>query len=184
MAAEEDKKFDAVLGGFLVNDLRVRAGHLHCPESDVLAAYHDRSLLPEEMNSWKEHIVGCGRCQAILAELEATDSISRQVSEKEEEVVRAAAATAVTVGEASPPRKEAPVTLPAKPRVTPISRGVRWPWLTPAGRLRPVCWAGLHCTRNRRHKLGLPKKLRQPRLKRQRRQLRPLPATVDSLLSR
>jgi len=40
MAAEEDKKFDAVLGGFLVNNLRVRAGHPHCPESDVLAAYH------------------------------------------------------------------------------------------------------------------------------------------------
>src|SRR2546430_3467166 len=89
-----------------------------CPDSETLAAYHERSLLPEEMNSWKEHIVGCGRCQAILAELEATDSISRQVSEKEEEVVRAAAATAATVGEASPPRKEAPVTLPAKPRVT------------------------------------------------------------------
>ena len=122
MAAEEDKRFDKVLGGFLVNDLRIRAGALHCPESDTLAAYHERSLLPEEMNSWKEHIVGCGRCQAILAELEATDSISRQVSEKEEEVVRAAAATAATVGEASPPRKEAPVTLPAKPRVTPISR--------------------------------------------------------------
>src|SRR5436853_7738099 len=90
-----------------------------CPDPETLAAYHERSLLPEEMNSWKEHIVGCGRCQAILAELEATDSISRQVSEKEEEVVRAAAATAATVGEASPPRKEAPVTLPAKPRVTP-----------------------------------------------------------------
>ena len=79
MAAEEDKKFDAVLGGFLVNDLRVRAGHLHCPESDVLAAYHDRSLLPEEMNSWKEHIVGCVRCQAILSELAATDSIPLQL---------------------------------------------------------------------------------------------------------
>src|SRR5437588_5242292 len=89
-----------------------------CPGPETLAAYHERSLLPEEMNSWKEHIVGCGRCQAILAELEATDSISLQVSEKEE-VVRAAAATAATVGEASPPRKEAPVTLPAKPRVTP-----------------------------------------------------------------
>ncbi len=146
MAAEEDKRFDKVLGGFLVNDLRIRAGALHCPESDTLAAYHERSLLPEEMNSWKEHIVGCGRCQAILAELEATDSISRQVSEKEEEVVRAAAATAATVGEASPPRKEAPVTLPAKPRVTPISRGVRWPWLAPAGALAAglLVWIAWH----------------------------------------
>jgi len=80
MAAEEDKKFDAVLGGFLVNDLRIRVGDLHCPESDTLAAYHERSLLPEEMNLWKEHIVGCARCQAILAELEATDSVALQVT--------------------------------------------------------------------------------------------------------
>src|SRR5690349_25157408 len=91
MAAEEDKKFDAVLGGFLVKGLRVPAGNLHCPESDVLAAYHERSLLPEEMNSWKEHIVGCARCQAVLAELEATDSIPLQVSEKEEILIAAAA---------------------------------------------------------------------------------------------
>jgi len=30
-----------------------------CPDSETLAAYHERSLLPQEMNSWKEHIVGC-----------------------------------------------------------------------------------------------------------------------------
>ena len=59
MAAEEDKKFDAVLGGFLANNLRERADRLYCPEPEVLAAYHERSLLPEEMNSWKEHIAGC-----------------------------------------------------------------------------------------------------------------------------
>jgi len=143
MAAEEDKKFDAVLGGFLVNDLRIRAGDLHCPESDTLAAYHERSLLPEEMNSWKEHIVGCVRCQAILAELEATDSLSLEISQKEEVV---GAATAAAVGEASPPRKEAPVTLPAKSRVTPISRGVRWQWLAPAGALAAglLVWVAWH----------------------------------------
>src|SRR5438034_5553905 len=80
MAAEEDRKFDAVLGGFLVGGLRVPAGNLHCPESDVLAAYHERSLLPEEMNPWKEHIVGCARCQAVLAELGATDSLPVRAS--------------------------------------------------------------------------------------------------------
>src|SRR6516162_3918018 len=95
MAAEEDKKFDAVLSGFLVKGLRVPAGNLHCPESDVLAAYHERSLLPEEMNSWKEHIVGCARCQAVLAELEATDAIllgaSEEASRKEQALLEAAA---------------------------------------------------------------------------------------------
>jgi len=144
MAAEEDKKFDAVLGGFLVRGLRIRAGELHCPESDTLAAYHERSLLPEEMNSWKEHIVGCARCQAILAELEATDSVPL-VSEKEE-VPQLAAAPAAGVAERMPPRKEAPVTLPGKSRVTPISRGVRWQWLAPAGALAAglLVWIAWH----------------------------------------
>src|SRR5262245_13457554 len=131
MAAEEDKKFDAVLGGFLVNDLRIRTGDLHCPESDTLAAYHERSLLPEEMNSWKEHIVGCARCQAILAELEATDSVPLQPSEKEE-VFGATTATAQPADELGS-RKEAPPALPKQPHVTPISRRVRWQWLAPAG---------------------------------------------------
>ena len=147
MAAEEDKKFNAVLGGFLVNDLRVRAGHLHCPESDTLAAYHERSLLPEEMNSWKEHIVGCARCQAILAELEATDSIPLQVSENEEAAVGAAALPAAVVGQAD---KATNATLPAKSRVTPISRGVRWQWLAPAGAIAAglLVWVAWHENRS------------------------------------
>ena len=145
MAAEEDKKFDAVLGGFLVNDLRIRAGHLHCPESDTLAAYHERSLLPEEMNSWKEHIVGCARCQAILAELEATDPIQLQVAEKEE-VLTAVAAPVGADGKTNAAHKEAPAILPAKSRVTPISRGVRWQWLVPAGAIAAglVFWVAWH----------------------------------------
>ncbi len=142
MAAEEDKKFNSVLGGFLVNDLHAHAGHLHCPGSDVLAAYHERSLLPEEMNSCKEHIVGCARCQAVLSELEATDSISLQVCEKEEPVL--AAATGMV--EPSSARRQAPVTSPKKSRIASISRGVRWQWLAPAGALAAglLVWIAWH----------------------------------------
>src|SRR5262249_41356932 len=125
MAAEEDKKFNAVLGGFLVNDLRIRAGDLHCPETDTLAGYHERTLPPEEMNSWKEHIAGCARCQAILAELEATDSIPVEVAEREE-VRTAAAAAAGAVGDTRPARKEVRSMLPEKSRATTVLRGVRW----------------------------------------------------------
>ncbi|MBA0087881.1 MAG: hypothetical protein HRJ53_23080, partial [Acidobacteria bacterium Pan2503] len=128
MAAEEDKKFDAVLGGFLVRGLRVPAGNLHCPESDVLAAYHEHSLLPEEMNSWKEHIVGCARCQAVLAELEATDTIPLRASEDAAE------------------REEALAKSPKKSRIMPISRGVRWQWLAPAAALAAglLVWVAWH----------------------------------------
>jgi hypothetical protein len=142
MAAEEDKKFDAVLGGFLVNDVRVRAEHLHCPESDVLAAYHERSLLPEEMYSWKEHIVGCARCQAILSELEATDSISLQASQKEEVFAKAAQPVLV----ASQEQNEMAAKVPRKSRIVSIARGVRWQWLAPAGALAAglLAWVAWH----------------------------------------
>lgn len=144
MAAEEDKKFDAVLGGFLVNDRRARAGNLHCPESDVLAAYHERSLPLEEMNSWKEHIVGCTRCQAVLAELEATDSIplraSEEASEEKPALLPKSAAVAREEG------KPTPAKFPKKSRLTAISSGVRWQWLAPAGALAAglLVWVAWH----------------------------------------
>jgi len=146
MAAEEDRKFDAVLGGFLVNNLRVRAGHPHCPESDLLAAYHERSLLPEQMNSWKEHIVGCARCQAILSELEATDSISLQAREKEEILAKAAQPVPVP----SQNQNATGATVQKKPRVISISRGVRWQWLVPAGALAAglLVWVASHENRS------------------------------------
>ncbi len=142
MAAEEDKKFDAVLGGFLVNDLRARAGHLLCPESEVLAAYHERSLLPEEMNSWKEHIVACSRCQAILAELEATDSIPLPVNTEEEAVMTVAA----PVSAATRDRDAAQSRLPGKARSPRPIRGPRWLWLAPAGALAAglLVWVAWH----------------------------------------
>ena len=151
MAAEEDKKFDAVLGGFLVNGLRARAGNLHCPESDVLAAYQERSLLPEEMNSWKEHIGGCARCQAVLAELEATEALplraSKEASEKEQALLARSAEPATLAGEGEKPT---PANFPEKSRITPISRGVRWPWLAPAGALAAglLVWVAWHENRS------------------------------------
>lgn len=160
MAAEEDKKFDAVLGGFLVHDLRLGAGDLRCPESDTLAAYHERSLLPEEMNAWKEHIAGCARCQAILAELAATDSIPLQVSEKEEEVLLAAPAVPATVaGHAG--QAEA-TKVQEKSRITPISRAVRWHWLAPAGAIAAglLVWVAWHENRQ----VNAPAKIKTARL--------------------
>lgn len=142
--AEENKKFDAVLGGFLVNDLRARAERLHCPEPEVLAAYHERALLPEEMNSWKEHIVGCAHCQAILAELEATESIPLQAREKEEALLMSLAERAA--GVTSKDRSVEAAALPEKPRITRISRGALWQWLVPAGALAAglLVWVAWH----------------------------------------
>ncbi len=53
------------------------AGDLHspCSDAETLAAYHERSLAPEQMASLKTHVADCERCRQILAHLEATDEI-------------------------------------------------------------------------------------------------------------
>jgi hypothetical protein len=95
-------------------------------------------LLPDELNSWKEHIVGCAHCQAILAQLEATDGIPMQAAEQEE-VLAAAAAPSQSqraVG-AAPPKKS---------RRALLLRGARWQWLAPAGAIAAglLVWIALH----------------------------------------
>src|SRR6267142_5599978 len=55
-----------------------------CPDAETLAAYHERSLLPNELNSWKEHIVGCAHCQELLAHLELTDDIPLHAAQGKE----------------------------------------------------------------------------------------------------
>src|SRR5205085_9386379 len=50
-----------------------------CPDSETLAAYHERSLLPEEMNFWKGHVVGCvsesGRSEEHTSELQSQSNL-------------------------------------------------------------------------------------------------------------
>jgi hypothetical protein len=50
--------------------------HRACFDAETLAAYHERSLAPEQMASLKTHVTDCERCRQILAHLQATDEIS------------------------------------------------------------------------------------------------------------
>src|SRR6266851_4287309 len=49
--------------------------HRACSDAETLAAYHERSLAPEQMASLKTHVTDCERCQQILAHLQASDQI-------------------------------------------------------------------------------------------------------------
>lgn len=125
-----------------------------CPEPETLAAYHERSLLPEEMNSWKEHIVGCANCQTILAQLETTDDIPLQaavkdevLASKESGLVAAARRLESSPGRAAPSEmRPAGTALPAKSRRTRLLRGARWQWLAPAGAIAAglLVWVAWH----------------------------------------
>ena len=43
-----------------------------CPDAELIAAYHERSLQPDEIARWEGHFAICGRCRKILAVLAAT----------------------------------------------------------------------------------------------------------------
>ncbi len=160
MAADEDKKFDAVLGGYLNNDLRARAGRLHCPEPDVLAAYHERSLSLDELNSWKQHIAGCSRCQQILAQLEATDHVEADVAAEENTLVTGVPALSQKPSFAGEElRASSMAATPAKTlRSSAVSqlrpsvrsqRKTHWTWLAPAGAIAAglLVWVAIHESR-------------------------------------
>ena len=113
-----------------------------CPDTETLAAYHERSLLPEELNSWKEHIVGCAHCQELLAHLELTGDIPLHAAEEQEVFAMADAQHAPHAQKietvAEPSAREG--------RASRLTHGVRWRWIAPAGAIAAglLVWIALH----------------------------------------
>src|SRR6267154_3848506 len=110
----------------------------------ALAAYHERALLPEQLNSLKEHIVGCANCKAVLAQLEMTDQISLRAAEEEQVFAHAVAAPAAAAS--NPASASSPEERARKSRRLLRFRGARWPWLAPAGAIAAglLVWIALH----------------------------------------
>lgn len=134
-----------------------------CPDAETLAAYHERSLLPEELNSWKEHIVGCAHCQELLAHLETTDNIPLHAAEEEEvfamtDPQHSAAARSIEdmprPAAPSQDRRAADAAHPDSARASRLAGGARWRWLAPAGAIAAglLVWIALH----ENHRPGLP----------------------------
>jgi hypothetical protein len=71
-AEDRDRQFENALARQLRADA---VGDSACLDPELLAAYHERMLSPEEMIVAKRHVVSCGRCQEILAQLEATEHV-------------------------------------------------------------------------------------------------------------
>lgn len=77
---DRDPSFEKVLRRHLLGG----APQALCPGAETLAAYHERSLSPEDQMHWKYHIAECARCQEVLAQLEKTDDIPVTVSQEDE----------------------------------------------------------------------------------------------------
>jgi len=115
-----------------------------CPDPETLAAYHERSLLPEQLNSLKEHMVGCPNCQTVLAHLERTDEIPLEAA-NQEQALAPAAATPIAAASSNAPAAS-PQALPRKSRRARLLRGARWQWLAPAGAMAAglLLWIAFH----------------------------------------
>jgi hypothetical protein len=98
----------------LARHLRPEAPRAACPDSETLAAYHERSLAPEQMMSLQAHVSDCARCQEIIALLQATDEIP---------VAAPNVAQSQTAGAKS------------GIRVLPTRKPTLWRWVAPAGAL-------------------------------------------------
>jgi hypothetical protein len=107
----------------LARRLRANAAAAACPDAETLAAYHERSLIPAEVNTWEQHIAACVRCQEILAQLEATDKIP--------------------LGAGQPQNVAAVVSLPQSPKQ---QRAAHWRWVAPAGAIAAglLAWVAVH----------------------------------------
>jgi hypothetical protein len=92
-----------------------------CPDAELIAAYHDGALQPDETAQWESHFAECSRCRKILHVLAAT--VDTPLAEKE------VAHLGQLVAAAHSPREAAPRTAkPARPNR--LDWGVRW--LAPA----------------------------------------------------
>jgi hypothetical protein len=105
-----------------------------CPDPELLAAYHDGSLSQEERNLWKQHVVGCDRCQFVLAHLETPLEVLSLAAKTEN--TGALEQLAVPVVKAA--------SLSRTPRPS-LLHSLRWLWIVPAGVVAAtlIAWVSL-----------------------------------------
>jgi hypothetical protein len=77
---------DQQLERALARHLRDATPDLDCPDAEILAAFHERTLALDEMTGWKNHIAGCTRCQETLALMEVTEEVGDEHSEATREL--------------------------------------------------------------------------------------------------
>jgi Putative zinc-finger len=157
---DRDRTFEKALARHLRSGAQgPDASNRECPATEILAAYHERSLAPEQMNSFKEHIAGCARCQEILAQLEATDDIMVEALDELPESQKVLSMPAHVPEDAALPEEittTAPSGVPSRAARVAQSRlrrqalrGANWRWLAPAGAIAAslLVWVALHESR-------------------------------------
>ena len=126
-----------------------------CPDAEVLAAYHERTLSLEEMAKWKEHIAGCERCQETLALVEQTETVdAEEWQEQNSDLASMGAVAKPQLARATAVRMDMNAglmaTAPAAAAVELARRGSRgsraqWKWIVPIGAVAAgvIVWVGV-----------------------------------------
>jgi hypothetical protein len=154
-ADDRERNFERALA----RHLRGASPDSSCPDAEILAAYHERTLSLDEMAHWKEHVVGCTRCQESLALVEQTEHLSAEEWEQDRALSpREQTAVAFTRGPASSMQRGAAPALQASipgTSGTPIDKSrahLPWRWVAPLGlaAAAAIVWVGVQEARNQR----------------------------------
>lgn len=143
---------DQQLDRALERHLRGASTDPACPDAEILAAYHERSLSHEEMAHWKTHIASCSRCQETLALLEQTDSVVANNWDEQEVPAALTGAKDIRKEDSAPQRLAAgaaavPFSVPSAAKaVVKTRRRVPWRIVVPAGALAAslLVWVAVH----------------------------------------
>jgi carboxypeptidase family protein len=132
MPEDRDQLFERALARHLRT---AGAAESVCPNPDFLAAFHERTLSPEEMSYAKSHIISCARCQSVLAQLEATEAVNELPEDAQAGVQNLAAAG--FAGQARQPvaraAKSSATAAPSKVVAIPPKKYFSLRWFAPAG---------------------------------------------------
>jgi hypothetical protein len=121
---DRERSFENALAHHLRASGAAGDAHTTCSDAEALAAYHERSLAPEQMASLKTHVTHCERCRQILAHLEATDEIPVPTADLARQATAAVKSS---------------VPFPAR-------QPSFWRWVAPAGALAAalLVWVAVH----------------------------------------
>jgi Photosynthesis system II assembly factor YCF48 len=133
---------DRQLEKALERHLRGSSQDSHCPDTETLAAYHERALSLGEMAHWKQHIAACSRCQETLALVEESNVLRGNEEEKRKMMELAGGrllAAAVAGRSQNLPMEEALPQVASEPNTIAIQQtskhSVTLRWVVPVGAL-------------------------------------------------
>ena len=142
MADEREQQFERALARLL----RDASPASQCPDAEILSAYHDGTLPPEQVATLKEHITGCVPCQEVLTLVAQSENVPFEEWQNDHVPVLASAAHSAPAEEAAflaaaPARASSDIPT----QIAAARSRANWRWLVPIGALAAglIAWVGV-----------------------------------------